>query len=153
MVGEYLKLRSIEEQLEALSKQKDELLENEEVKQGQELMQKLEEIMETYKKTPEDLIALLAPPERVALSKEKPVKSAASAGKEKSTRKVRKIQWYTNPKTDEVIAARTGNIKLLRGWKEMYGAEVVDGWKSEDKPESGTLIFPEGEILEEYNPA
>ena len=119
MVKEYVELLSIEKQIEELSQQKNELLEKEEVKQAQELMQQLEEIMETYKKTPEDLIALLTPPERVAPSKEKTVKSAAVAGKEKSIRKVRKIQWYKNPNTKEVIAARTGNITQLKGWKSV----------------------------------
>lgn len=153
MVKEYVELLSIEKQIEELSQQKNELLEKEEVKQAQELMQQLEEIMETYKKTPEDLIALLTPPERVAPSKEKTVKSAAVAGKEKSTRKPRNTKWYKNPETDEVVAARSGNVKTLKEWREKYGVDAVKGWESEIKPESGTLIFPEDKILEEYNPA
>ncbi|MCS9086840.1 transcriptional regulator, partial [Pseudomonas aeruginosa] len=32
------------------------------------------------------------------------------------------------PDTGEVVETKGGNHKVLKAWKEQYGAQTVDGW-------------------------
>jgi hypothetical protein len=35
---------------------------------------------------------------------------------------------YKNPETGETVESKGGNHKVLKAWKEQYGAEQVEGW-------------------------
>lgn len=43
-------------------------------------------------------------------------------------RKERTLKVYVNPENGERVETKGGNHKVLKAWKEQYGAEVVEGW-------------------------
>lgn len=51
--------------------------------------------------------------------------SASVPGKE---RRKRALKSYLNPHNEEVVETRGGNHKILKAWKEQYGAEEVESW-------------------------
>jgi DNA-binding protein H-NS len=46
----------------------------------------------------------------------------------KKTRRARTVKVYKNPHNGEVIETKGGNHKALKGWKEQFGADVVESW-------------------------
>ena len=46
----------------------------------------------------------------------------------KGARKARALKRYKNPNNGEVIETKGGNHKVLKAWKEQYGAEKVETW-------------------------
>jgi hypothetical protein len=40
----------------------------------------------------------------------------------------RAMKTFTNPHTSEVVNTRGGNHKVLRAWRDQYGAEAVQSW-------------------------
>lgn len=43
-------------------------------------------------------------------------------------RRQRQVKVYKNPETGETVETKGGNHKVLKTWKEQYGAEQVEGW-------------------------
>lgn len=46
----------------------------------------------------------------------------------KGTRRERALKRYKNPNNGEVVETKGGNQKVLKAWKEQYGAEKVESW-------------------------
>ncbi|MBN0809937.1 DNA binding protein, partial [Pseudomonas aeruginosa] len=46
----------------------------------------------------------------------------------KSGRRERALKRYKNPNNGEVVETKGGNHKVLKAWKEQYGAETVESW-------------------------
>lgn len=46
-----------------------------------------------------------------------------------SQRRQRQIKVYKNPETGEIVKTKSGNHKVLKAWKELYGAEKVKAWQ------------------------
>jgi len=45
-----------------------------------------------------------------------------------SGRRARQTKVYRNPHNGEVVETKGGNHKILKQWKEQYGADAVEGW-------------------------
>lgn len=46
----------------------------------------------------------------------------------RSQRKERALKIYINPHNNERVETKGGNHKVLKAWKEEFGAEVVESW-------------------------
>ncbi|RJG11029.1 transcriptional regulator [Pseudomonas cavernicola] len=83
-----------------------------------EFEEKLKNLMQSYGKNLSGVIAILQP----AGARAKPVKATASG------RRPRVLKIYKNPQTGEVVETKGGNHKVLKAWKEQYGASTVESW-------------------------
>ncbi|MFJ2714381.1 histone-like nucleoid-structuring protein, MvaT/MvaU family [Pseudomonas sp. NPDC087346] len=81
-----------------------------------EFEERLRALMGEYSKSLRDIIKILAPERAVSIAE--PV----------STRKHRIVKVYRHPESGEVIETKGGNHKLLKAWKQQYGAQTVEGW-------------------------
>lgn len=52
----------------------------------------------------------------------------AKATGEKATRRERSVKVYLNPNSGERVETKGGNHKVLKAWKEEFGAETVESW-------------------------
>lgn len=43
-------------------------------------------------------------------------------------RRERQLKVYKNPESGEVVETKGGNHKVLKAWKEQYGADKVESW-------------------------
>ncbi|WP_348532415.1 histone-like nucleoid-structuring protein, MvaT/MvaU family [Pseudomonas sp. BN102] len=83
-----------------------------------EFERKLRQLMDGYGKKLGDIITILQPPAgRTKLG-------VPAKGK----RREREVKRYKNPHTNEVVETKGGNHKVLKVWKQEYGAAVVDSW-------------------------
>ncbi|WP_312932302.1 histone-like nucleoid-structuring protein, MvaT/MvaU family [Stutzerimonas nitrititolerans] len=110
--------KALEAQLAAQLKQLDALKNDDELKREIEFEKKLRDLMSVYGVKLPDIIALLEPQPR----------RGSAAPDVQVTRRQRQIKVYKNPETGEVVETKGGNHKILKAWKEMYGAEHVEGW-------------------------
>lgn len=46
----------------------------------------------------------------------------------RSPHRERKVKTYKNPKTGEIVGTKDGNNKVLKLWKQEFGAETVESW-------------------------
>lgn len=46
----------------------------------------------------------------------------------KGARRERALKRYKNPSNGEIVETKGGNHKVLKAWKEQYGAETVETW-------------------------
>lgn len=51
-----------------------------------------------------------------------------SQASEPKKRRARRTKIYTNPSNGEIVQTKGGNHKVLKEWKEKYGAETVESW-------------------------
>ncbi|MCO6057509.1 DNA binding protein [Pseudomonas sp. MOB-449] len=86
--------------------------------QEMEFERKLRQLMDGYGKKLGDIITILQPPTGRA-------KLVAPA---KTNRRERQVKRYKNPHTNEVVETKGGNHKVLKAWKQEYGAAAVDSW-------------------------
>lgn len=56
---------------------------------------------------------------------------APAAVATKGTRKPRDVKVYKNPNTGEVIETKGGNHRQLKEWKNEFGADVVESWRTQ----------------------
>lgn len=110
--------RALEKSLQEQLAQLDALKNDGGLKQEIAFEEKLRSLMAEYGKSLKDIIAILDPQART--SQVKPV--AASA------RRARQLKVYRNPHNGEVVETKGGNHKILKQWKEQYGADAVEGW-------------------------
>lgn len=115
-----------EQQLKALQEKLKNLEDNPALQKELEFKNKLTELMREFDKSAKDVVALLNPEGHA-------VKSASDAS---SKRRKRKLKVYKNPKTGEVVETRGGNQKTLKAWKDEFGADVVEGWLIEERPDA-----------------
>lgn len=58
------------------------------------------------------------------------VRSSSVAVKSKVVRKARNVKVYKNPNTGELVETKGGNHRRLKEWKNEFGAEVVESWRT-----------------------
>lgn len=112
--------KALEAQLAAQLKQLDELKNDGELKREIEFEEKLRKLMAEYGVSLKGIIALLDPQARAS--------GTASVSAARGQRRQRQVKVYKNPETGEVVETKGGNHKVLKAWKEKYGAAKVDGW-------------------------
>ena len=89
------------------------------LKKELEFEEKLLALMQSYDKGLRDIVAILDP---------EPVSVKSGKAARGPQRRQRAVKVYKNPETGEVVETKGGNHKVLKAWKEKYGAEKVEGW-------------------------
>lgn len=110
--------RALEKALQEQLAQLDSLKNDNGLKQEIAFEEKLRRLMTEYGKSLKDIIAILDPQARTTQSK-------ATVS---SSRRARQAKIYNNPHTGEVVETKGGNHKVLKQWKEKYGADTVESW-------------------------
>lgn len=109
--------KALEAKLAEQIKQLDALKNDEALKREIEFEEKLRKLMADYGMNLRGIIDLLDP---------QAGRGAVSV--ERGARRQRQTKVYKNPNTGEVVETKGGNHKVLKAWKEQYGAEAVDSW-------------------------
>ncbi|RJG09000.1 transcriptional regulator [Pseudomonas cavernicola] len=110
--------RAIEKALQEQLAQLDALKNDGALKKEIEFEGKLRALMGSYGKSLRDIIAILDPKRSSYQSK------SISAPQ----RRPRVVKVYKNPQTGEVVETKGGNHRVLKAWKEQYGALAVESW-------------------------
>ncbi|MDH0894862.1 MULTISPECIES: histone-like nucleoid-structuring protein, MvaT/MvaU family [unclassified Pseudomonas] len=110
--------KALEARLAEQLKQLDALKNDDELKSEIEFEEKLRKLMAEYDVNLRSVIALLDP---------EASRGAVSVGRG-GARRQRQVKVYKNPNTGEVVETKGGNHRVLKAWKEQYGAEAVDSW-------------------------
>ncbi|RJG08959.1 transcriptional regulator [Pseudomonas cavernicola] len=110
--------RALEQQLAEQLAELEAMKNDKRLNQEMEFERKLRQLMDGYGKKLGDIIAILQPP----AGRTKLVAPA------KAKRRERQVKRYKNPHTNEVVETKGGNHKVLKVWKQEYGAAVVDSW-------------------------
>ena len=58
-------------------------------------------------------------------------RSSSVAVKSKAVRKARNVKVYKNPNTGELVETKGGNHRRLKEWKNEFGAEAVESWRTQ----------------------
>ena len=114
IIAEY---KALEAQIAEQQKRLEALKGDEKLKREIEFETKLRALLADYNYSLRNVIALLDP--NAAKSSVTPVKGA---------RRERALKRYKNPKNGEIVETKGGNHKVLKAWKEQYGAETVESW-------------------------
>lgn len=109
--------RNKRDALRALQEELAKLESDEKLKKEIAFEEKLRALLNEFGKTVKDVVELLDPN---AGSTRK--RSAAPAGKGRAMKR------YVNPHTKEVVETKGGNHKVLKVWREKWGAAAVDSW-------------------------
>lgn len=56
---------------------------------------------------------------------------APAAAAPKGVRKARDVKIYKNPNSGELIETKGGNHRQLKEWKNEFGADVVESWRTQ----------------------
>ncbi|HHO8210997.1 TPA: histone-like nucleoid-structuring protein, MvaT/MvaU family [Pseudomonas aeruginosa] len=114
IIAEY---KALEAQIAEQQKHLEALKGDEKLKREIEFETKLRALLADYSYSLRNVIALLDP--NAAKTATAPVKGA---------RRERALKRYKNPNNGEVVETKGGNHKVLKAWKEQYGAETVESW-------------------------
>lgn len=124
-------LREARAALEASKRRLDALQSDPKVQRYQDFESKLRNLMGQFSMSLVDVNQLLdtayKPPKVKAAVQPAPPKGKV-VGKSNKPRKTRSTRTYTNPNNGEVLVYFGGINKILEGWKEKWGADVVKGW-------------------------
>ncbi|MBD9427882.1 DNA binding protein [Pseudomonas sp. PDM15] len=112
--------KALEAQLAAQLKQLDHLKNDGELKREIEFEEKLRALLAEYGFSLKNIISILDPQARTSV--------AVAVSVPQGQRRKRQLKVYKNPETGEVVETKGGNHKVLKVWKEKYGAETVEGW-------------------------
>lgn len=112
--------KALEAQLAAQLKQLDALKNDGKLKREIEFEEKLRGLMAQYGVGLVGIISLLDP----QASRRSTMTTPTTRGQ----RRQRQVKVYKNAETGEVVETKGGNHKVLKAWKEQYGAEKVEGW-------------------------
>lgn len=107
-------------ELELLLSEVTNLENSDELKMDVEFKEKISELLETYEKTAKDALNILSYIDPSILQDKS----------DKNTREPRQLMTYKNPHTGEVVQTKGGNHKTLKQWRQQYGKEAVNDWKS-----------------------
>ncbi|WP_043308341.1 histone-like nucleoid-structuring protein, MvaT/MvaU family [Pseudomonas sp. ML96] len=111
--------KALEAQIAAQLKQLDALKNDGNLKREIEFEEKLRALLGEYGMSLRDVINVLDP-------QAGRVSPSSSAGR--GPRRQRQVKVYKNPENGEVVETKGGNHKVLKAWKEKYGAEKVESW-------------------------
>lgn len=114
--------RKLEQTLAAQLAQLEQMKSDDALKREIEFEQKLRSLLEKYGVGLREVISILDP--QAGQTARSPKTS------EKLTRKARVVKIYKNPHNGETIETKGGNHRLLKEWKQKYGAEQVESWVS-----------------------
>ncbi|AXA04358.1 histone-like nucleoid-structuring protein, MvaT/MvaU family [Pseudomonas aeruginosa] len=114
IIAEY---KALEAQIAEQQKRLEALKGDEKLKREIEFETKLRALLADYNYSLRNVIALLDP--NAAKTATAPVRG---------TRRERALKRYKNPNNGEVVETKGGNHKVLKAWKEQYGAETVESW-------------------------
>jgi len=114
IIAEY---KALEAQIAEQQKRLEALKGDEKLKREIEFETKLRSLLADYNYSLRNVIAILDP--NAAKTAAAPVKGA---------RRERVLKRYKNPNNGEVVETKGGNHKVLKAWKEQYGAETVESW-------------------------
>lgn len=110
--------KALEAQLAEQLKQLDAMKNDDGLKQEIEFEKKLRVLLAEYGFSLREVKLILDPHARAERA------PASAAGQ----RKERQVKVYINPNNGERVETKGGNHKVLKAWKEQYGAEVVESW-------------------------
>ena len=108
--------KALEAQIAEQQKRLEALKNDDKLKREIEFESKLRGLLADYNFSLKNVIALLDP------------HAGKAAVTSKGGRKERALKTYKNPNNGEVVETKGGNHKVLKAWKEQYGADVVEGW-------------------------
>lgn len=112
--------RELERNLAAQLAELENLKNDAGLKKEMEFEEKLRDLLASYGYSLRDVINILDP----QAARRAPTVAASNAVQ----RKPREVKVYKNPKNGEVIETKGGNHRLLKQWKQEYGADVVESW-------------------------
>ncbi|WDU65019.1 DNA binding protein [Pseudomonas poae] len=101
------------------------LVNDPEVVKAFNFLTRLDSLADKYQFASKDIVVLLDP----SLGSEEFSKvSAGQLNSPAKKRKPRPLKSYLNPHTGEVIETRGANHKVLKQWKALHGAAIVEKW-------------------------
>lgn len=109
--------KALEAQLAEQLKQLDVMKNDDGLKQEIEFEQKLRSLLAEYGFSLREVKLILDPQARPAQKVDG-----------RTQRRERQLKVYKNPNNGEFVETKGGNHKVLKAWKEQYGAEVVESW-------------------------
>jgi Skp family chaperone for outer membrane proteins len=109
--------KALEAQIAEKQKRLEALKNDGKLQQEIEFENKLRALLAEYGYSLRNVIALLDP-----------YAGKTAAAPVKGSRRERAIKRYRNPNTGEVLETKGGNHKVLKAWKQQYGAELVESW-------------------------
>lgn len=119
-MSKLLKMKALKAELSALQEKAERLESDPEVQRTQEFLELIQETMKEYGVTTEALVSMLRPGYVLV--------EASSAEKPARPRRERRVKIYRNPHNGEEIRTAGGNHKVLRTWREQWGAAINDWW-------------------------
>lgn len=111
LITEY---RATEALLNELKQRLQRLSNNPGLLKEMEFEEQLRALMGEYSKSLRDIIQILDP---------SPVPTNIS-----TVRKARLLKIYRHPESGEVVQTKGGNHRVLKAWKQQYGADTVESW-------------------------
>ncbi|MCT5031099.1 DNA binding protein [Pseudomonas aeruginosa] len=109
--------KRLEAQLAEQLRQLDALKNDGELKKEIEFEEKLRALLGEYGYSLRDVKAILDPHAKQEVKVDG-----------RSQRRERALKVYINPNNNERVETKGGNHKVLKVWKEQYGAETVESW-------------------------
>lgn len=119
LINEY---RATKEAIKELQERLESLSQDNRLQEELKFEESLRTLMGEYDKSLRDIIGILDP-DRLKVTRA-PVRTASAT----DARRMRKTKRYVNPSTKEVIETKGGNHKILKEWKQQWGADIVETW-------------------------
>lgn len=107
-------LRGLESEIADLQNRREKLLQSDQLKQELEFEEKLKGLMAEYSKSLKDIVAV--------------IDKGQSAPVAKRQNRERSVKTFKNPNTGEIVQTKGGNHKVLKEWRNKWGAEAVASW-------------------------
>lgn len=114
-MNKLVKYIEVKSQVEQLSREIQELENDEALKKLLQFRTELDALMKRFDMSKEDVLKLWGK------------EGAKSKGNDKR-RGQRPLKVYKNPHTNEIVKTKGGNQRDLNAWREQYGKEEVDSW-------------------------
>lgn len=114
IIAEY---KALEAQIAEQQKRLEALKGDEKLKREMEFETKLRALLAAYDYSLRNVVTILDPNAGKAI-----IAQAMGARRERA------LKRYKNPNNGEIVETKGGNHKVLKAWKEQYGAEKVESW-------------------------
>ncbi|MCI1035902.1 histone-like nucleoid-structuring protein, MvaT/MvaU family [Pseudomonas putida] len=114
--------RKLEQTLAAQLAELEAMKNDSALKKEIEFEQKLRGLLDSYGVGLREVVEILDP--------QASRRASANVTPVKAVRKARAVKVYRNPHNGELIETKGGNHKLLKEWKQQYGADEVESWVS-----------------------
>ncbi|WIE50654.1 histone-like nucleoid-structuring protein, MvaT/MvaU family [Pseudomonas sp. GM17] len=114
--------RKLEQQLASQLAELESMKSDSGLKKEMEFESKLRALLGKYGFSLKNVINILDP----EAGRRAPVAAAP-----KVVRKARDVKIYKNPNSGELIETKGGNHRQLKEWKNEFGADVVESWRTQ----------------------